>query len=77
MHGVFSNISGNPSNDNYVENITSVTVNNLTPTLAGPTEITVNEGQEFTLPQFGIHLEDFGFDNPLNQTPPPFGDTTP
>ena len=45
----------------------TVTVNNVIPSLTGVTGTeTVDEGEEFTLADFGLGLSDPGFDNPLN-----------
>ena len=48
-----------------------VTVNNVDPTLTFVnTPIVVSEGQEFTLADLGVGLEDPGFDNPNNPLAP-------
>ena len=69
-----ANFAGSAGPGNFVEITTSVNVANVPPTLAGTTSLTVNEGSPLTLNGLGVHLEDVGFDNPTNQTPPPFGD---
>jgi hypothetical protein len=69
-----ANFAGSAGPGNFVEITTSVNVANVPPTLAGTTSLTVNEGSPLTLNGLGVHLEDVGFDNPANQTPPPFGD---
>ena len=43
-----------------------VTVRNVDPTLTGTDQVTVDEGQQFTLAGVGVALEDPGFDNPAN-----------
>jgi hypothetical protein len=58
----------------YVEQTFTVTVSNLRPTLTGIANVTVNEGQVFTLEGLGVRLEDPGFDNPFNPTMPPVGE---
>ena len=71
-----ANFAGAPSAANYVQQTTLVAVANLAPTLAGTTSLTVNEGAAVTLVGLGVHIEDLGFDNPANQTPPPLGNLT-
>ena len=71
-----ANFAGAPSDANYVQQTTLVTVANLAPTLAGTSNLAVDEGSGVTLVGLGVHIEDLGFDNPANQTPPPLGSLT-
>ena len=70
------NFGGAPSAGNYVEQTTRVAVANVAPTLAGTTNVMADEGSAVTLASLGVHIEDLGFDNPTNQTPPPLGNLT-
>jgi hypothetical protein len=69
-----ANFADPPDPSNFVTQTTLVTVANVPPILGGTTGLSVNEGTAFTLAGLGLHLEDVGFDNPLNQTPPALGD---
>jgi hypothetical protein len=71
-----ANFGGAPSDANYVQQTTLVSVANLAPTLAGTSNLAVDEGSAVTLVGLGVHIEDLGFDNPSNQTPPPLGNLT-
>ncbi len=44
----------------------TVIVANVDPTLTGASGLVIHEGQQFTLAELGVGLEDPGFDNPLN-----------
>jgi len=68
------NFAGSADPANFVQQTTLVSVANVPPFLAGTVSVSVNEGTQFTLASLGVHLEDIGFDNPLNETAPPFGD---
>jgi hypothetical protein len=69
-----ANFAGVAGAANYVQTSTLVSVANVAPILGGTAGVVVNEGTAFTLASLGVHLEDIGFDNPLNQTPPALGD---
>jgi hypothetical protein len=71
-----ANFAGAPGAGNFVQQTTQVAVANLAPTLAGTTNLMVDEGSAVTLVGLGVHIEDLGFDNPSNQTPPPLGNLT-
>jgi hypothetical protein len=71
-----ANFAGAPSAANFVQQTTLVTVANLAPTLTGTTNLAVDEGSAVTLAGLGVHIQDLGFDNPANQTPPPLGNLT-
>jgi hypothetical protein len=69
-----ADFAGAADPSNFVTQTTLVTVANVPPILGGTTGLSVNEGSAFTLAGLGVHLEDIGFDNPLNETPPSLGD---
>ncbi len=71
-----ANFLGVEDPGNFVDETTPVTVKNLPPTLAGTSNLTVDEGSAVRLVDLGVHIEDVGFDNPANQTQPPVGNLT-
>jgi len=50
-----------------------VTVNNVDPVLIGTESIVILEGQEITLADLGVQIQDQGFDNPANPNEQPGG----
>ena len=60
----------------FVEQIFTVTVNNVNPMLTGVESLQVDEGTAFTLTSLGVKLEDPGFDNLLNTLDPNNGGET-
>jgi PKD repeat protein len=57
----------------FVEKTFTVTVNNVQPFLTGIANLSVSEGDAFTLDSLGVGLQDPGFDNPNNVNDPANG----
>jgi PKD repeat protein len=63
------NFTGGVNGVDYVEKTFTVIVHNVDPTLTGTSNLTVDEGQAFTLAGLGVGFKDPGFDNLSNPNP--------